>query len=150
MLGERRGIYDRFRVFVGVDYGGLVGLRYVLPEADQRCVLILGNVIVEIDECRDLLGSGAVRIHNHTAPQVSGLKSEQVEACNNAKVVRSAFKSLEQVGIRVFVGVDDASITEDDLSTLSAPCPSFSAGSKGRNLEVGNVVTDKPVASSEE
>ena len=115
MRVKRRGICDRFRIFIGVDHGRLVGVRHVLPEADQRRILILDNIVVEVDECRDLLGSGAVRIHHHTAPQITRFKREEVEAGDDTKIIRSAFQSLEQVGIGVFVGIDDASIAEDDL-----------------------------------
>lgn len=70
-VGERRRIRDRFRIFVGVDHRRFVALRCVLPEADQRRIFILGNIIVEVDECGNLLGSRAVRVQNRTAPDIT-------------------------------------------------------------------------------
>lgn len=115
MLGERRGIDDRFRVVISIEHHRRIILRVVLPIADQRPGFIFDNVIVKVDECRDLFGSRAVRINNHPAPQITLSESEEIETCDNTEVVSSTFEGLEQVRIGVFVGMDDPSVTEDDL-----------------------------------
>lgn len=95
MLGERRRIDDRFGIFVRIQHDRLVVFRSILPEADQRSVFILDDIIAKVDECRDLLGSGVGRIHSHTAPQITLSKSVEIETCDNTQIIPSTFEGLE-------------------------------------------------------
>lgn len=120
MLSENRSIGDRFRVFKSIDRVRYVAFRCILPKADQRPVFILGDVVIKIDECRNLFRSGVLWIYNQTAPQIVLSKSEKIETGDNTQIVPSTFKGLEQVGIGIFVGIHNSSVAENNLHGFSA------------------------------
>jgi hypothetical protein len=62
-----------------------------------------------------VLIDGRCGIGNDAAPQVLAFKGLHVVSCYDAEVAGSAFESSEEVGIGVFVGVRDETVSEDNL-----------------------------------
>lgn len=60
-----------------------------------------------------------VGIDNDTAPQVAGFECIEVKPGDNPKVIRSTFEHLEQIGVYLWVGVNNGPVSKDDLIMVS-------------------------------
>ncbi len=111
---ERGWLGDGVEVFVTVAEEVACALR-VASRHDQGRFRISVRVLVEPIECVVYRHVRCHGVYHHATPHLAVFERVQVEPGDDAEVVSASSQSKVQVGVRGLVGVDDPSVSEDDL-----------------------------------
>lgn len=76
----------------------------------------VGSWILQVrDEALDLRGNAGLEVENLAAPQLALLEDRQLDASDDAEVVRAASQRNPQVHVVLRVGVDDLAAGKNNL-----------------------------------